>query len=105
MSDVARAAEWYARRGLRVHPLRPGSKLPLLPEWPHRAATDRNTIIGWWRRWPSAGVGIATGAESGVVVVDVDPRHAGEESLADLVAQHGALSKTWIAQTASGGQH
>jgi len=59
----------------------------------------------WWRRWPDANVGIVTGAVSGLVVLDVDPRHGGEESLAALEAEHGALPRTVESLTGGGGQH
>lgn len=36
------------------------------------ATTDAEQIRAWWRIWPDANVGIATGATSGLVVVDVD---------------------------------
>lgn len=101
----APAAGWYARRGLRVHPLRPGLKLPLLEEWQRRATTDPQTIARWWANWPAAGVGIATGAESDVIVVDVDPRHGGDDSVDDLVTAHGELPETWTCSTAGGGRH
>src|SRR5215469_4668893 len=41
-------------------------------------------IRAWWRRWPNANVAIATGSRSGIVVVDVDPRHGGDQAFADL---------------------
>jgi hypothetical protein len=41
------------------------------------ASTDPDTLASWWRRWPWANIGIATGARSGIIVVDVD-RPAGE---------------------------
>lgn len=101
----ARAAVSYARRGLRIHPLRPASKLPLLREWQHRATTDAATVAEWWGRWPGAGVGIATGTGSDVVVIDVDPRHGGDDSLADLDLERGPLPLTWRCLTAGGGLH
>src|SRR5215468_4020275 len=45
------------------------------------ATTDEATIQGWWQRWPDANVAVACGAESGLIVLDVDPRHHGDESL------------------------
>jgi putative DNA primase/helicase len=36
------------------------------------ATTDEAQIRTWWERWPEANIGIATGAKSGLVVVDVD---------------------------------
>jgi hypothetical protein len=102
---LLKAARWYAGHGLRIHPLRRGTKLPILEEWQHRATTDAGTIEGWFREWPDAGVGIVTGAGSGVFVVDVDPRHGGDDSVDDLIAKHGELPETWIVHTANGGRH
>lgn len=101
----ARAARYYAKRGLLVHPLRPGEKLPLLQRWQHRATTDPVVIDVWFAKWPTAGVAIATGAASGIVVLDIDPRHGGNESLDELVAEHGEMPETWTAHTANAGGH
>jgi hypothetical protein len=68
-------------------------------------AADVEQVHRWWRRWPNANVGIVTGAVSGLVVLDVDPRHGGEESLAALEAEHGALPRTVESLTGGGGQH
>lgn len=84
MLDAALA---YARRGLRVHPLTaptdPGDgagKRPLLREWQRRASSDEDQVKGWWTRWPTANIGIATGPGSGLWVLDVDG-DAGEYAL------------------------
>lgn len=63
------------------------------------------TVRGWWRRWPGANVGIVTGAVSGLVVLDVDPRHGGDDLLARLEAAHGSLPPTPEVQTGGGGSH
>ena len=50
-------------------------KHPLQQLAPHGLlnATDNAAIItGWWEEFPQANVGIRTGAESGLVVVDLD---------------------------------
>lgn len=52
-----------------------------------------------------ANVGIATGPASSLVVLDIDPRHGGDDSLADLQSEHGALPLTVTALTGGGGQH
>ena len=81
------------RRCSRRHPrVRGGFKV---------ATTDARQIEEWWRKWPDANVGIATGAVSGIMVIDVD----GEKGLAmllALVAQHGALPPTAVVKTARG---
>src|SRR3954468_24768513 len=46
----------------------------------HDATTDRATVAAWWRRWPQANVGVATGDPSGPVVIDIDPRHGGGQA-------------------------
>src|SRR5215470_14675515 len=49
-------------------------KHPLVKGWRHEATTDPQKIKRWWDRWLKAGVGIATGRGSNLIVVDVDPR-------------------------------
>jgi hypothetical protein len=55
--------------------------------------------------WPQANVAVATGALAGLVVLDVDPRHEGDGTLADLIAKHGTLPHTPCAWTGGGGLH
>ncbi len=71
------------------------------------ATTDERTIRAWWQRWPDANVAIATGAVSNLVVIDNDPRHGGDQTLADLEKQHGVLPETVTSLTggADGGCH
>jgi len=68
------------------------------------ATRDENEICRWWERFPAANVGIATEA-SGLIVLDIDASHGGEESLAELVAKYGRLDETIVALTGGGGQH
>lgn len=66
----------------------------------HRdAATASDQIRMWWKAFPRANLGLCTG--SGLVVVDVDPRNGGRDTLQTLRAEHGELPRTW--QVASGG--
>jgi hypothetical protein len=104
-AELARAALAYARRGLRVHPCRPGEKLPLLDDWPHRATLDPRRIESWWRRWPIANVAIATGGDPRLLVVDIDPDAGGEASMAALETEHGAVPTTAEVITPRGGRH
>ncbi|WP_108473176.1 bifunctional DNA primase/polymerase [Rhodanobacter thiooxydans] len=103
MNNLEYAAQ-LAAAGWRVHPLRPGSKLPMLPGWQNAATNDAATVAAWWTETPAAGIGIATGAP--VIVLDVDTNgKPGAESLAALIAEHGPLPQTLTARTASGGFH
>jgi len=69
------------------------------------ATTEVGAIRRWWGKWPGAHIGIATGERSGIVVVDVDPRNGGDESLHELEAAHGALPETPRVLTGGGGVH
>jgi len=50
-------------------------------------------------------VAIVTGRLSGLVVLDVDPRHGGDASLAAFEARHGPLPATVESRTGGGGRH
>ncbi|RDD61039.1 bifunctional DNA primase/polymerase [Ferruginivarius sediminum] len=105
-SEAQQAALAYAALGWSVVPIVPRGKRPLV-SWEEfqsrRAGSDE--IRTWFKRWPGAGVGVVTGFVSGLLVLDVDPRHGGEDSLAELCARHGALPVTVEAVTGSGGRH
>ncbi len=80
-------------------------KAPLTTHGFKDATLDNGQITAWWGTWPRANVGIATGAVSGVVVLDLDPAHGGADSLADLERQHEALPLTPRVLTGGGGTH
>lgn len=92
----------YAALGWRVAPIAPGTKWPRIDAWETLATTDPTTITGWWRT--TDGVSIVTGAASGLVVIDIDPRHGGDEGWAQLEAAHGEVD-TVEALTGGGGRH
>jgi hypothetical protein len=48
------------------------------------ATTDIKIIQSWWRKWPHANIGIATGQASGKVVIDIDPKNGGLLSLQQI---------------------
>ena len=59
---------------------------------------DPKQIARWWDKWPDANLGILTGRESGLVVLDVDGMD-GKQSLQALTATHGGLPKTLCVKT------
>ena len=69
------------------------------------ATIDREKIENWWRRWPSANIGVATGAVSNIFVLDIDPKSDGTASLAALISAHGEIPSTVEAITGGDGRH
>lgn len=96
---IVEAAFSYARRGWRVVPL--NGKIPLVKEWTVNASTDIEKIQEWFHEYPEANVGIATGEQSGVFVLDVDGDQ-GEASLRDVESTFGKLPPTYEVETSRG---
>ena len=69
------------------------------------ATTDSDTIKEWWGKWPEANIGMPTGAVTGLLVIDIDPRNGGEESLESLFSKHGRFPDTAEQITGGGGRH
>jgi len=80
-------------------------KHPTTPNGLKNATVNREWIDAWWKKWPWANVGIVTGALSGLVVVDIDPRHGGDDTLDNLFVKHGSFGETVEAMTGGGGRH
>lgn len=119
------AALAYARRGWQVFPVHSirtaddgsrscscgksgcenSGKHPRAAHGLKDATVDENQIRAWWDKWPDANVGIRTGKESGMFVLDIDPKHDGENTLAQLVSEHGPLPETVEAKSGGGGRH
>lgn len=85
--------------GLAVFPLKPKSKEPATAHGVKDATKD-SAAVGEW-----AGVAVACGEPSGVIVVDIDPRNGGNEGMEALVIKHGPLPATWECLTGGGGRH
>jgi hypothetical protein len=120
-SPYLKRALFYAKQGLPVFPLhRPHEggcscgksdctnigKHPRFKPGFLAATTDETQIREWWEfDCPLANIGIRTGKESGIVVLDIDPKHGGDESLHQLEAKHGPLPDTPIVLSGGGGKH
>ncbi|MBI3043464.1 MAG: bifunctional DNA primase/polymerase [Betaproteobacteria bacterium] len=106
LSDCLAAALRYLERGWSVIPIEPRSKRPVVSwlDFQSRRPT-RAEVMHWFQQRPDANVGIVTGAVSGLVVLDVDDRHGGSESLSRLELSHGPLPLTAEALTGGGGRH
>jgi hypothetical protein len=115
-NELLDAALEYAALGYKVFPLwwpadgkcmcKAGSKCghpckhPIC-DWQREATTDETIIRAWWARNPRAGIGIKCGAESNLVVVDVDGDE-GLQSLMSLEAEHGGVGHTRKCRTGKG---
>ena len=132
-SERLDAAIELARRGWAVLPLWPMAgglcacpaagrcewpgKHPAIDAWREAATTVEAAVRALWRPRPGAWVGVATGAPSGVWVLDIDLLPPGAErpggsvgiagptALARLQEAHGVLPSTLRSRTGSGGLH
>jgi len=103
--SLKQAAIGYERMGFRVFPIKEGCKFPpLVKKWPEKATTNEDQITKWWSVWPGANIGVATGQESGLFVVDIDDKNSGRDSLAGLINANGSLPRTGKQKT-GGGEH
>jgi hypothetical protein len=103
VNELLAAAVAYLERGWAVLPVVPKGKVPLTRHGLLDATHDGDQVERWWRRWPQANVGIATGPPSGLLVVDLDGRE-GLGSWARLEARYG-VAMTLEASTGGGGVH
>ncbi|HME31681.1 MAG TPA: bifunctional DNA primase/polymerase [Terriglobales bacterium] len=117
--QLLNAALGYAERGWHVVPLHnptgrgcscghadcaSPAKHPRTVHGLKDASHNPATIRQWWAQWKDANVGITTGPESGIIVLDVDGKQ-GEESLVELERRYGALPDTFTVRTGGGGLH
>jgi hypothetical protein len=113
-ASMLTAALDYARCGWHVFPIKPGTRASHKSKrfsggrnWGATANTAE--IKKDWGRWPKANLGVATGADSGIFVMDIDTMEGhgvdGLTSLAALEKEHGALPPTLQGRTPSGGRH
>lgn len=72
MSQMLKAALWYAEMGWHVFPILPGRKEPMTKNGVLDASCDPQQIELWWGPNPEANIGLACGEKSGVYVIDVD---------------------------------
>jgi putative DNA primase/helicase len=74
----------------------------LVPHGLKDATTDPKQIAAWWGRSPYLNIAVVT---AGLLVIDVDPRHSGYESLVALEEAADILPHTWCVITGSEGRH
>lgn len=69
------ARELINTLGVKIVPLRPGKKGPILKDWPAKATSDIDQVQAWLNEFPGCNLGWVPGPK--YLVVDVDPRNGG----------------------------
>ena len=94
-----------AERGWPVFPIKAGQKNPPVVKFGTEATTDRQKVEKWWRSDSSKrNIGIRTG--DGLVVLDLDVKADGPNSLIKLLHERQeVLPDTYAVKTHSGGAH
>lgn len=119
MNPLLDAALAYAARGWPVLPVHTptehrcscqNSACPAIGKHPRTqhgfkdATVDSTVITQWWSTWPEANIGLVTGSRSGLVALDIDRRHGGDDTLAELERKYGPLPDT-MRNLTGGGWH
>jgi putative DNA primase/helicase len=80
------------------------------------ATREESQIFDWWQHYPNANIGLLTGKEAGIFILDVDVKDGGEFSLDELQdiyrtdikafgREYEPLPATLTTITGSGGRH
>lgn len=107
MSFAEHAIRYAEELSWRVFPLASGSKVPAV-KGGHAvkdASAYRDDIVAWWGKYPKANIGLACGLPSGVIVIDVDPRNGGHETLTRFASRGHVMPYGPRARSGNGGLH
>ena len=104
------SALYYAKQyGWAVFPIDPRTKKPITPHGCKDAKKDPGAIRAWWKKNPNAGIGIATGSISQLIVIDedIDPDKGldGISEMSRWERENTPLPETVTAITGRGGYH
>lgn len=91
-------------RGSLCPPKTRGKHPSLGNAWQKNTLASGADVQAWFEDHPRDNIGIATGADSGLWVLDIDGSE-GINTLTSLTAEHGPLPMTRIIRTGSGGLH
>lgn len=99
---MLQAALELAEAGWAVFPVDRFTKSPLVAHGVYAATTDEAQLRAWWATYPDANPAVAV--PPNCVVLDVDPRKGGNETLERLEREHGPI-QTLSVRTGGGGWH
>jgi hypothetical protein len=101
-------AQVYLACDMSALPLTPLQKKPAVCWTEYQTKRPKpEKLTEYWQKFPDSEVCFITGNVSGRIVVEIDPRHGGNESLAELEAELGILpaTQTVITGRGDGGTH
>ena len=97
--NAIEAALFYRKKGLSVIPIRPGRKTPKISWKPFQKRIMRLEEVNQYFG-KNSNIAIVTGKISNIIVLDIDPRNGGDETLKGL-----KIPDTVTAETGGGGLH
>lgn len=71
----------------------------------HQATNDPKVIRSLWQDSPKANIGGSVGAKSGLIAVDIDPRHGGDQSFEQIIEDGIDFPETVENASGGGGRH
>ncbi len=94
----------YAARGLEIFPLKP-DKAPLIDGGMNASSSDPDKVLAWWQQWPNALIGCRVPVDR--IILDVDPRHGGDQTLQGLEDHYGKIraGRVHLSGRGDGGAH
>ena len=103
------AIKYATQYGWAVFPIDTQTKKPLTPHGCKDAKKGVGPITAWWKKWPNAGIGVATGSASNIIVIDEDvDRNKGIDGIFEMrqwEKENGELPETPRAISGRGGAH
>jgi Bifunctional DNA primase/polymerase, N-terminal len=103
---MIQAALDYIARGFVLHPVQPGTQKCWAGYGSQHSIRGVKHATDFWEKHPEANIGLRPGL-SGMVVLDIDPRNGGDETLDKLRSEIGDdwMQGAHVAFTPGGGYH
>lgn len=105
IDNLTAALHYATKRGFEVFPANPRTKAPMIDGGMNQATSDPVQIRAWWTEFPNALVACRIPADE--VVLDIDPRHGGHTTWAELERAYASImsARTHVSGRDDGGAH
>lgn len=80
-------------------------KHPCADERGIKRTSPTEHVLKWISKYREINLAVLTGKESGILILDVDKKSGGFDSLKYLESTFSSLPQTWITETGGGGKH